>query len=60
MRYFEIKVTACGDCPYSNLEHGWCDVEDNGGQPYTMRLCRENSDQLTPSCPMWNETKEQK
>ena len=59
LRYFEVKVTSCDNCPrrvsfrcfhpdlwQQSIEH----------QDATYFANRFN---LTPSCPMWNETKEQ-
>lgn len=58
MRYFEVKVTGCNNCPYSEFSYGsWVCTHGNVGIE-TMKTYDENDQQLTPSCPMWNETKE--
>ena len=57
LRYFEIKVTGCKNCPkYKSV---CCGFEF---APYQVRsnAAKQNYDHLTPSCPNWNETKEQK
>lgn len=63
-RYFEVKVTGCKNCHecYSTYDETWgvtsyscghanADVKDK-------ILFQQNKDQLTPTCPMWNETEE--
>lgn len=53
-RYFEVKVENCQTCP-NNDEGVACDIA-----PFKQwkKVFNENKDQLTDSCPMWNETKE--
>ena len=55
MKYFEIKVINCTECPNKG-EYQECDLA-----PFKKweEVYEENKDQLTPSCPMWQETKEQ-
>ena len=55
MRYFEVKVHFCMDCPNHNDTSRSCNIA-----PYAQwsKVAAENQYRLTPSCPMWNESKE--
>lgn len=54
-RYFELKVEKCKGCIYAAKKIDVCKLASlfKWGIVY-----QQNKDQLTPSCPMWNETKE--
>lgn len=60
-RYFEVMVTGCNNCPshewrtYNDTVCGeWCGESDNE----SWHLIRDNKYAITPSCPMWEQTKE--
>lgn len=66
-RYFEVKVIkkihSCKACPHSpifnRLLTGCGKVAYNElSDVRPIDIYRQNYDQLTDSCPMWNETKE--
>ena len=60
-RYFEVKVTGCKDCPIANLNAGCCTKNpaiDHESYVAAYRIYQQNLDQLTDSCPMWEQTKE--
>lgn len=57
-RYFDLKVTGCCECPCRRGDicyHYKMNLKPNS---LCEKTYEENKDQLTPSCPMWNETKE--
>lgn len=63
-RYFEVKVTGCMNCPNKAQAHYWgsvCGLKyrtiADTAQAANL-IYKQNKDQLTLSCPMWNETKE--
>ena len=60
MRYFEVKVTGCYSCAFYREQTD--SMVDRCIKVFLNQVTtfRQNKDQLTPSCPNWNETKEQK
>lgn len=61
-RYFEVKVERCGDCSflhYSDESGNMC-LHDSTPDSRDIRqtIYQQNKHQLTPTCPMWGETKE--
>lgn len=54
-RYFEVKVTGCRTCVYASTKIDICKLASlfKWGVVY-----QQNKDQLTDSCPMWEQTKE--
>lgn len=66
MKYFEIKVTGCKNCPKRQngtgsvgFEHASKCWTPSLSQYHREMLYEQNKDKLTTSCPMWQETKEQ-
>lgn len=60
-RYFEVKVTNCGNCQRADFSgFGECNEEYERTANFadSHRVFTENRNQLTPSCPMWDKTKE--
>jgi hypothetical protein len=59
-RYFEVKVTGCNSCPKKNIKYDCCDVDFDVGAAYLKyhEIFKQNKDQLTDSCPMWEQSKE--
>lgn len=53
-------VKSCFNCPMANRSVYQCTKYRRDDQSTTgaFRVYEQNKDQLTPSCPMWNETKE--
>lgn len=58
-RFFEIKVTGCGNCPSQTCDSAtvsyYCG--ESGTETEKHRRYAENFSELTPSCPMWPKTK---
>ena len=59
-RYFEVKVTGCNNCPepYYDPNYGvyGCGYNDAIGKEF--KTFKQNQNTITPSCPMWDMTKE--
>ena len=58
-RYFEVKVTECGNCPepYYDEAYSAYGCGHNDAISKEFKMFKQNKDQLTPSCPMWEQTK---
>lgn len=60
MKYFEIKVTNCTECKHRFGAYCCHDPICLRKSPEQRGIIfDENCQELTPSCPMWQETKEQ-
>ena len=67
MKTFTVTshVTCCGDCPYreSNRDgDSYCSASEGGGITQAITqwyIARQNREALTPTCPMWDEAKEE-
>lgn len=56
-RYFEVKVTGCIECKFQ-MEGDRCYKICSMDIGKSTQTFEENEYELTPICPMWNETKE--
>jgi radical SAM superfamily enzyme len=61
-RVFTVEVTGCMNCPNKLFDAGYrifyCTNHPDKYSHKRYDLYQQNKDQLTDSCPMWNETKE--
>jgi hypothetical protein len=60
-RVFTVEVTGCKNCPSANPNAHCCTKNpaiDHESYVAAYRIYQQNKDQLTPSCPMWDKTKE--
>ena len=63
-RYFEVKVTGCKNCPNKSQADYWGGVCGLKYRTITdtsqvaNSIYKQNKDQLTNTCPMFNQTKE--
>ena len=60
-RYFEVKVTKCGECKEANQHYEICTyglIDTEHAHRRASQRFSENCKKLTDSCPMWNKTKE--
>ena len=66
MKTFTVTrhVTCCEDCPYRESKRdgeSYCTASKGGiTQAITQwNIARQNREALTPTCPMWDEAKEE-
>lgn len=58
MRFFTYTVTECGRCPYRDADQdgdSYCAASE-GYSEVRRQVIRENSDGITESCPMYEQT----
>ena len=57
-RYFEVKVRSCSECPFADNADQMDCLHDFKTAALASTRWIENVQRITPSCPMWNQTKE--
>lgn len=62
-RFFMVEVAGCSTCPIANLNARCCmknPAIDHESYVAAYRIYQENKDAITPSCPLYGQSQEEK